>query len=264
MHDPLFEKLAASKKYRDVCPDTIARILTECRAKYRKEKEIDKAAREKLHGITAAFMTDAEYRRALEIAVRGGELAELMECHASTRERLPLEETDAVYARLLDAPCISALDLACGLNPAYLQNRYPEMRVTGIDISGQCVRVLRALGVDARLGDLLTENAIPRERYSVALLFKILPLLDRQSAGAARRILEAVNADKLICSCPTRSLSGRNVGMAAHYAAWMRDQLPEKWAVERTVETDNELYYVLKEKRDGEAVRSGDPHRESE
>ena len=264
MHDPLFERLAASKKYRDVCPDTIERILTECRAKYRREKEIDKAAREKLHGITAAFMTDAEYRRAMEIARQDGDLAELMNCHASTRERLPLEDADSVYAHLLDAPCTSVLDLACGLNPAYLQNRYPEMRVTGVDISGQCVRVLRALGVDARLGDLLSEDAIPQARYSVALLFKILPLLDRQSAGSARRILESVNADKLICSFPTRSLSGRNVGMAAHYAAWMRDQLPEKWQIERTVETDNELYYVLKEKRDGEAVRSGDPHRESE
>ncbi|OOL20880.1 16S rRNA (guanine(1405)-N(7))-methyltransferase RmtG, partial [Klebsiella aerogenes] len=55
-----------------------------------------------------------------------------------------------------------------------------------------------------------------------------------------------------------------NVGMAVHYAAWMRDQLPEKWRIERTVETDNELYYVLKEKQDGEAVRGGDSHRESE
>lgn len=248
MHDPLLEKLAASRKYRDVCPDTIARILHECRARYKKEKEIDKAAREQLHGITAAFMTDAEYRRAVEITAQGGALADLMECHASTRERLPLADTDALYARLLDAPCDSALDLACGLNPAYLRDRYPEMRITGVDISGQCVRVLKALGIDARLSDLLSENAIPQDRYAVALLFKILPLLERQRAGAARRVLESVNADALICSFPTRSLSGRNVGMAAHYAAWLPDQLPEKWRIDRTVETGNELYYILKEK----------------
>ncbi len=249
MNDPLLNKLIASKKYRDVCLDTIARILLECRVKYRREKEIDKAAREKLHGITSAFMADAEYRRAMQIAQEGGDIAELMRCHASTRERLPMDAADALYARLLDGiECHSVLDLACGLNPAYLHNRYPDARITGIDISGQCVRVLCALGIDARLGDLLSDGAIPQERYDIALLFKILPLLERQSAGSAVRIMEAIRADALICSFPTRSLSGRNVGMADNYAAWMEGHLPAGRYIDRTVETGNELYYILKEK----------------
>lgn len=265
MNDPLFEKLAASKKYRDVCPDAIARILTECRAKYRKEKEIDKAVRERLHGITSAFMTDAEYHRALRIAADGGDIEELMRCHASTRERLPLPAADALYDRLFDgASPASALDLACGLNPAYLRSRYPNMRVTGIDISGQCVRVLQTMGIDARSGDLLSDGAVPRERYEFALLFKILPLLERQAAGSAARIMESVNAETLICSFPTRSLSGRNVGMAENYAAWMAGHLPENRTIVRTVETDNELYYILKEKSNGEAVCGCDPDRKSE
>ena len=60
MNTDTLEKLLQSKKYRDVCPDTVRRIWEECAAKYKKPKDADKAAREALHGITGAFLTPAE------------------------------------------------------------------------------------------------------------------------------------------------------------------------------------------------------------
>lgn len=244
----LFEKLAASKKYRGVCPDTIRRVIAECAPKYRREKDVEAAVREHLHGITSAFMTETEFKRA-QAAAESGDLEALLNCHASTRERMPIAETDALYARIFEFSGVpeTLLDLACGLNPAYLRGRYPEMRVTGADISGQCVEILRRLGIQAVSADLLCEGAVPAERFDTALLFKVLPLLERQRKGAADAVLRAVNARFLVVSFPTRSLSGRNVGMEANYGQWMEAHIPANRAVAGRFATGNELFYILKE-----------------
>jgi len=249
----LFEKLLASKKYRDVCPDTIKRVLEECSQKYKKDKDIEKAVREKLHGITSAFMTEREYKTALKLAEEG-ELEQLLGCHASTRERLPLSDMDAAYDRIFEvtgSPA-SVLDLACGMNPVYLKHRLPDARIVGVDISGQSMAVIaKACDAEMHHGDLLCEGSIPEGRFDVCLLFKILPLLDRQKSGAAGRVLMEINAENIVVSFPTRTLGGRNVGMAENYGRWMEEHLPANRAVKAKFETANELFYILEEKQDG-------------
>ena len=239
----LYEKLLASKKYRDVCPDTIRRVIAECEGRYKKAKDMEKAVREKLHGITSAFMTEAEFKRASE----SGSMEEILSCHASTRERMPVNAMDALCDRLFPEAPASILDLACGLNPVYLAAKYPEARITGVDISGQSVSIMQKRGIDARHGDLLCESSIPSERYEAALLFKILPLLERQKSGSAMETLQSVNAEKIIVSFPTRTLGGRNVGMEENYSAWMEAHMPPHRSVADRFTTENELFYILKE-----------------
>lgn len=239
----LLDKLLNNKKYRDLCPDTIARVIAECEGRYKKAKDMEKAVREKLHGITGAFMTEAEYRRALE----GTSLEEILACHASTRERMPLSAMDGLFARLFPEAPASLLDLACGLNPLYLAARFPGARICGVDISGQSVRILKKHGLDARHGDLLCAGAIPQERFSAALLFKILPLLERQRSGSAIEILTGIHAETIVVSFPTRTLGGRNVGMEENYSAWMEGHMPPNRAIADRFTTDNELFYLLKE-----------------
>ena len=251
MNNELFEKLRTSKKYRDVCPDTIARIIGECEGRYKKTRDLDKAVREKLHGITSAFMSEQEYKRARKLAgeFSSENLEELLSCHASTRERLPLSAMDALYQRIFEitGEPESLLDLACGMNPVYFLGKYPEMQVTGMDISGQSVNIIALCGGNALHGDLLCENAIPPERFDVCLLFKILPLLDRQKMGAALDVLNSVNAKHIVASFPTRTLGGRNVGMEENYSAWMESHMPENREIAARFVTDNELFYILKE-----------------
>ena len=248
----LFEKLSTNKKYRDVCPDTLRRVIAECEGRYKKAKDMDKAVREKLHGITSAFMNEQEYKKAQVLAgdFRPGNLEDLLGCHASTRERLPLSAMDALYERIFEATGMPAslLDLACGINPVYFIGKYPGMQVTGADISGQSVNIIRLCGGNALHADLLCENAIPAERYDVALLFKILPLLDRQQSGAADAVLGRINAEYIVVSFPTRTLGGRNVGMEDNYSVWMENHMPENREACARFATDNELFYILKEK----------------
>ena len=200
MNNDLLEKLLQSRKYREVCPDTVRRIWAECSAKYRKPKEADKAAREALHGVTGAFLTPAEAR-------------------------------------------------ACGINPLYLGAR--GIPTTGIDISGEAVGLVNAAGktygmpVEAICADLLCDNALPERRCDVALLFKVLPLLERQKNGSASRLMRAIDAAHLVVSFPTRTLGGRNVGMAAHYSDWMAAHLPKNRHVAERFETENELFFVI-------------------
>ena len=252
MNNELLEKLLASKKYKYVCPDTVKRILSECEGKYKKAKDIEKAAREKLHGITSAFMTDAEYKRALSLceAEKTDEnLTQLLSCHASTRERLPLSAMDALYQRIFEITGTpeTLLDLACGMNPVYIAYRYPDIRIHCEDISGQSIGVIQKFSetADAGMGDLL--SGVPADKYDVALLFKVLPLLDRQESGSADRVLNAIRAKYIVCSFPTRTLGGRNVGMEDNYSAWMEAHIPAGYAVCARFTTENELYYILKE-----------------
>ena len=252
MNDELFEKLSTNKKYRDVCPDTIRRVIAECEGRYKKAKDMDKAVREKLHGITSAFMNEQEYKKARALA---GEfcpenLESLLACHASTRERLPLAAMDELYNRIFEVTGIPErlLDLACGINPVYFLAKLPQMQVTGADISGQSVNIITVCGGKALHNDLLCTDSIPAERYDVALLFKILPLLDRQREGSAMAVLNAVNAKYIVVSFPTRTLGGRNVGMEENYSRWMEAHMPENREIASRFTTDNELFYILKEK----------------
>lgn len=258
MSDERLEKLLASKNYRDICPDTVRRVWSECLAKYRKPKDAEKAAREALHGISGAFMTPGEARQlgfdmqAWHINKTDVGLERMLSRHASTRERLPLSAMDALYERIFinTGRPQSVLDLACGINPLFLGAR--QINATGIDISGSaveaCNRFWEVYGMPVRAirADLLCPGAIPRERYDVALLFKLLPLLERQRSGAALDLMNAVNARWLVVSFPTRTLGGRNVGMAAQYAEWMEAHKPEKQTIVGQFETDNELFYILK------------------
>ena len=249
MNDELYQKLTASRNYRWVCPSTVRRVLEECEGRYKKPRDLEKAVRERLHGVTSAFMTDAEFKSALALA-RAGDWESLLSLHASTRERLPLARMDAAYAEIFahtGAPG-SVLDLACGLNPAYLAARHPAARIAGADVSGQCVEVLHALGIaGVALADLLDADAVPDERFQMALMLKLLPLLERQRAGAADELLRRVQAEFLVISFPTRTLGGRDVGMERHYSEWMEAHLPAGRAVAARIVGENELFYILKE-----------------
>ena len=251
----LLEKLQKSKKYAGICPDTLERVLQECLLRHKKPKDAEKAAREKLHGITGAFMTPEQRRNAqaalLPALTDENALTELMRQHASTRERLPLSNMDALYDRLFSTvgKPERILDLACGLNPLYLGIR--GYAVTGIDIQNDAVELINRLGaqggmpVCAHCADLLLEHSIPEERFSLALALKLLPLLEREQSGAAERLLQRVRADRIAVSFPTRTLTGRNVGMEANYTRWMEERLPSNLRVlDRFVQGD-ELFYLL-------------------
>ncbi len=258
-HDPYQEaldRLKASKRYASLCPETLENALKDAFRRYKKPKDAEKAARERLHGITGAFLAPEELRRAEDLLnrwTRGDEelLGKVLSLHASTRERLPLCAMDAIYARIFSYTGRpgSILDLACGFNPIYLGAH--SLRVLGVDIqvdAGQAIRrwaEKNALPVRILTRDL-TISPPPEGEFDLTLAMKLLPVLERQSPGAARRMLEAIPSRWVAVSFPTRTLSGRTIGMEEHYAQWFVQRMPESYTLEACFVEGSELIYILR------------------
>ena len=248
------EAILASKKYREVCPDTVRRVFAQKCEAHKNLKEADKAARAQLHQITGAFMTPEETSRACALAGeyaagRREALQEALALHSSTRERL--RSWEALFARVFAAAGgipASVLDLACGLDPIALGG-LGVGKALGLDIQGGAVRAVNewaraaGWGIEARCADLLCEEELPRA--DMALMMKLLPLLERQKAGFAEALLAACPADVLLVTFPTRTLGGRDVGMARQYAAWMEAHTPASLRTLAQFTEGDELCYVL-------------------
>nr|AMP53185.1 ArmA_Rmt [uncultured bacterium] len=246
-------EIAISKKYRDICPDTVARVFAAERAKYKSEKDADKAARAHLHQITGAFMTPDEMKTADKLlrAYKEGDgeaFEKTLRLHSSTRERM--EGAQALYEHILNAADSpkSVLDLACGLNPLILGNM--GLTVRGMDISGGCVRLVnewarvREWNVQADCRDLLCNPEM--EKADIAFMMKLRPVLEQQKKGSAMELVASVPTDMICVTFPMKTLGGRKVGMEKHYSEWFEGNLPHEFEmIERFIEAD-ELCYVAR------------------
>lgn len=263
--------IAISKKYKDVCPDTVRRVFETERAKYKSEKEADKAAKAHLHQITGAFMTADEMKLADKLFTaykEGDESAfdKTLRLHSSTRERM--QGAEALYSRILEAAGRpqTVLDLACGMNPLILGKM--GLAVYGMDISGGCVRLVNewaaACGWNVRAvcADLLCDP--PMEKADMALMMKLLPVLEQQKKGSAMALMESVPAETACVTFPMRTLGGRKVGMEQHYSEWFEGNLTDAFEIiERFVEAD-ELCYIVRRCAHADAVCGGDADRKPE
>lgn len=232
----------------------VERVYARARARFAKPREVERAARREMHRVSGAFFTREDARRAgklLETWPDGGDeaLARILWLHASTRERLPLSQTDALFARIFaqTGRPERVLDIACGLNPIYLGAR--SLAVTGVDAHLDAVALVNRFGrengleVRAEVCDVL-DDPLPPGRFRLALAFKLLPLLGADGA----RLLARLEADFVAVSFPTRTLGGRSVGMERNYAQAFEAQIPPRYAVCERFVAGGELIYLLKER----------------
>lgn len=249
------DAILSSKNYRDICPDTVKRVFEGKLPLYKSLKEADKAARASLHQITGAFMTAEEIHAAAKMAKEFAEgnaeaLEKTLMLHSSTRERKSSWRGmyEQAFAAMGGMP-ERVIDLACGLNPIALGSLGVKT-VHGYDIQGGAVNAVNAWAaaagwdVHGYCADLLCD--IEFAPADLALMMKLLPLLDRQKAGAARALLETCPAKYILVTFPTRTLGGRNVGMEEQYSGWMAENTPDCLETAARFVVDTELCYVLK------------------
>lgn len=247
MTEELLAKLLAAKKYADVCPDTLRRVAGECALKYKKPKEAEKAAKETLHGITGAFMDAALLSRASKL-LEGGDIEGALRLHSSTKERMPLDKFYTELFLRTNKPT-SVFDVACGLNPVFLGSI--GIPTVGVDISGAQIAMINAWAassgapVKCFVGDVLCDNFIPDGSWDMALVMKLLPVLENQRRGAARALLEKLQIPTIVVTFPTRTLGGRRIGMEQHYTEWFESIIPECFSVRDRYVFANELIYIL-------------------
>ena len=260
--DKLVDAILISAKYRHISPDLVRRVGAVELAKGRKLKEAVKATKNKLHQVGGAYQqTNLNYEKSLAL-LRETSVSypsqlratyyQLMQAHASTRERLPIldEFYETIFAEL--PPIRTMLDLACGLNPlAYPWLPLPkETEFTAVDIYGDMLNFIQdffeLMGVNGRTQQRDIIGNPPTEPYDLILLLKTLPCLEQVDKNAAVNLLDKLNGRYLLISYPAQSLGGRSKGMVENYTQQF-DALANgrNWQVQR-FEFATELAFLVK------------------
>jgi 16S rRNA (guanine(1405)-N(7))-methyltransferase len=256
-------QLSAAPKYRNVSPETLARIAAWASARYRSDKEVLKAAKRKLHQVYAAYLTPKSAARLARMTAGPDFQAacrEALSLHASTAERLLILEDlyDRIFA-LTGAPR-TVLDLACGLHPFAL----PWMGLSGPSPSlARSIVRYTAMDIDCELmaliGDFFSSHLPgvvvsgcrdvlvrpPDEPADLAFLLKAIPCLEQQERGASLRLLRTLRVRHAVVSFPVRSLGGRSKGMEEHYAGMAEDLLKGLDRRAEALHYPNEMFYVI-------------------
>ncbi|WP_322806324.1 hypothetical protein [Thermanaerothrix sp.] len=255
-----------SPKYRALdLPETLlADIITHALKRYPKPPQALTAARRVLHQVVAPYLGDPDYAQAfrdLEAAARQGEEAvrqvcwNLLQQHASTRERLPFME--AFYRRLFEVTGVpdAVLDLACGLNPlSWPWMGLPrEARYLAFDIHYPRVQLIRRffalMGIEGQAfhQDILVEP--PQDRAGVAFFFKEIHRFEERQPGCARPFLRAIPARWLLISLPTRSLSQKRDLLPIHRRLMNRILDGLDWEVQEILFENEVVFCVKKDER---------------
>jgi 16S rRNA (guanine(1405)-N(7))-methyltransferase len=250
--DRIVSTVAASKKYRSVCRDTLYRIAERELANYQDLKAATKATKRRLHQVYGAFEQGWDYERAFQQLAEAYQLGteagieaacrQVMEGHTSTRERLPL--LDHFYQAIFEITGTPSalLDVGCGLNPLALpwMDLPAEARYVPLDIDGARVdflnRYLSLAGYEplARCQDALSDP--PEDRADVALLLKMSPTLERQETGATLRLIGQLDAPHVVVSYAVKSLGGREKGMLESYETHFRELISEReWSINKLI-----------------------------
>jgi 16S rRNA (guanine(1405)-N(7))-methyltransferase len=250
-------QVLATKKYAMMDVDAVRRVCRDACARHAKTKDAVKAAKTALHGMNAAFVGDGAHQAAARVLAAAGPgllrdkaaALGLLRLHASSAERIAyLDEVCTLIADCLGQGR-TLLDLGCGFQPFALPwyPRLPDAYVA-VDMHRQTVALLN--DYFARIGrpayralvcDLGAD--IPAFTGDCALLFKLLPLLERQRKGGAMRLFSRLRVPRALVSFQLKSLGGRQKGMLTHYAAWFERELPAGARIIRRAVVGDELFY---------------------
>ena len=256
MEEKIFNKVKTSKKYSSICDATIQRICAEEIPKYKKEADIVKAVKNKLHIISESFFSNNPSRW-LKRLEKGEDIDffELLKLHSSTNERLSFynEFYDDIFNAVGDVHSI--LDIACGLNPIivweYLKKKRIDIEEYVVnDINHIILNTVRYYSdinnksVIVDTSDLLL--TVPTIKVDLILLLKLIPLLEQQKKDYYKTVINKLNADYIAVSFPTKTMSGKEVGMSDNYKKMFDDFISSSdFKVLFTKVYDNELLYII-------------------
>src|SRR5579875_1797145 len=267
----LLDAVLASARYRDLCPDLVRFIGRQELHKRRNLKEAIKATKNKLHQVGGMYLTavpdtqawlnevqqimSGQDKCAEESAALRAACRRMMQCHISTRERLPVLDQfyTTIFAQL--GPIHSILDLACGLNPLSL----PWMLTAGVqrpltyyacDIYQSLATLhenwFRLLDIQghAFVCNILEQTPFPS--VDVALLLKTVPCLEQIDKAATHTLLQTIPARYLVISFPIHSMGGRSKGMPVYYEQHLHTLLDLNNSKTQRFEFATELVFVIK------------------
>jgi 16S rRNA (guanine(1405)-N(7))-methyltransferase len=263
------QQVLASRRYRHVDEALVTRLAADELQRRGTETEAVKQVKRRLHQAVGAYRSGPDggrngdqltaVRAAWTGDLRGAAFMDrcrtVLARHASTRERLPDLENfyTGIWKAVGRAPG-SILDLGCGLGPVALpwMGLPSSTTIQAVEVDTTALATvddfLSLVGQPHDIEPLDLVTAIPSQAADIALLLKLVPLLDRQDPTAAARLIAGIPASHAVVSFPRRSLGGRGKGMETTYRLRMEalvGQLGERVVEVLEASVPTELVFVL-------------------
>jgi 16S rRNA (guanine(1405)-N(7))-methyltransferase len=258
--EQILTNITESRKYSYLSTELILRIIMEESLKYKKDKDIIKSVKNKLHQMYGAFQTEDCYKTAdglLDKYTKNSDTdlknlsSKIMELHSSTKERVNILEE--FYGYIFDMlPGIeSIIDIGCGYNPFCL----PWMPMEKIhsyyayDIDNKASELINKFFTFLNLPQtsFVKDSAVytPTESADAAFLFKLIPVLENQKKDRGFEILNELNTKKIVITYPIKTLCGHSKGMEANYTSVFENKLPKKFDITERKVIGSELIYII-------------------
>ncbi|MBI3333972.1 hypothetical protein HYZ97_00610 [Candidatus Pacearchaeota archaeon] len=168
----------------------------------------------------------------------------ILRTHSSTRERY--ESYPLLREYLASLKPHSILDLGCGLNPLALA--HPKINYYASDIQEDELAIIKRFFAKNNISgktfiyDLRKiDDSLPRA--DVALLLKVLDVLEQRGHKLAERIIEKVPAQNLLVSFSTKTLSGKPMNHPQR--GWIEQLVKRKGYTFKLLKLKNELVYHI-------------------
>ena len=267
----LVARILKTRKYARLEEELLKRVCARELTRHARPKEALKAAKNQLHIMYGAFYPEGCHEKAADIIsglekagaadIREGSLA-LLALHTSTRERLPVIADFYAHISRFAPSAKHVLDVGCGFAPFALP--FMELAEGAVyeawDLSFATVELINrffavcGMPQGARVGDAFTQpdwagrdNRLydPSIPVDLALLLKLVPVLEQQRKGLAFEIIDCLPARVIVVSFPIRSLGGRGKSMLTHHSDMFEHGItgPTR-IIDKTVIGD-ELVYVV-------------------
>ncbi|MGA1197799.1 MAG: hypothetical protein ACO36I_15020 [Candidatus Latescibacterota bacterium] len=251
----IIAQLRQSRKYRDLCDETLGRMAQWALAQNSSLKVATKAAKRKLHQVYGAYVGQVNADQILALVDQVDDqdpkpiCEQILRTHVSTAERVDDLETvfDAIWS--VTGQPKRVMDLACGLNPFTLpwMGAIDAYMACDIDMGlanciGKFFENMKFNGISV-CSDLLV--SVPNWNADVVFLFKALPCLEQQEKGASLAILKALRVPHIVVSFPSQSIGGYNKGMVAHYDGVVEQLANDLHLQMQAIPLPRESYYVL-------------------
>ena len=254
MNINIITEIKKSKKYSSVYQPLLERVCAEESVKYKKDKEKIKAVKNRLHEIYGAFITENSVK-STEYLINEPE--NILKLNISSNERLSfIIKFYKFIFDMIGEEINIILDIGCGFNPfslPFMLEAKPELKIKSyyaLDIDLNLAEiinkyfVLRGLPEYAGCIDLIAET--PPQKSDIAFLFKIIPTIETCKKGRGFEIINNLDAKYIAVSFPTKTLCGKNKGMADNYAAFFEKSLDcDKFKIIGKNYFENELVYVI-------------------
>jgi 16S rRNA (guanine(1405)-N(7))-methyltransferase len=255
----ILRRLMDSGKYSNVYEGTLKKIISTMASRYKKEKEIEKNVRTKLHQIYGAYQVSGIWYKVSGIKFDGLNVDEVLKSHVSTAERMGFykEFYDRIFGAIGEqGKKYKIYDAACGLNPFsvyYFKDRVELYHCSDIDVeaNNEINRFFtenELVNYSSSNRDLMVDE-IPFSDYDVVFLFKTLSCIERQEKGAALKILmKALAAKIVVVSFPSKSIGGKEKGMVENYSNFLEELLQDIPHTKTVLYFPTEVVFVVYKK----------------